>query len=176
MVVDEARWEWRGRRFAHLASDRSLEELHAFAESIALRRVAFHGDHYDIDETHREAAVRAGAEPVPARELVARLRQGGLRLPPHLRPGRWRPLLVARWPLEDQDLAVVGRHDPGLPRALADLKRRIVGRDGVTTVLTRGRSVAVLLRFVDGSGVGELPAGVRRTVDGDDLVLELLAG
>ena len=57
VLVDEARWRWRGRLWAHLVSDRSLEELHAFAEGIGLRRVAFQGDHYDVDVEHRERAV-----------------------------------------------------------------------------------------------------------------------
>ena len=79
ILVDEARWPWRGRRWAHLVSDESYEELHEFAALIGKRRVAFQGDHYDVDEAEREQALAAGAVAVNSRELVARLRAAGLR-------------------------------------------------------------------------------------------------
>lgn len=79
ILVDEARWPWRGRRWAHLVSDESYEELHRFAASIGKRRAAFQGDHYDVDEAERECALAAGAVAVNSRELVARLRAAGLR-------------------------------------------------------------------------------------------------
>lgn len=79
LLVDAAAWPWRGRRWAHLCSDRSLEELHAFAAGLGVRRIAFQGDHYDIDAEQRAGAVAAGAVPVDARELVRRLRDSGLR-------------------------------------------------------------------------------------------------
>ncbi|WP_419856239.1 DUF4031 domain-containing protein [Candidatus Poriferisodalis sp.] len=81
ILVDEALWPWRGRRWAHLASDESYEELHRFAELIGKRRAAFQGDHYDVDEAERELALAAGAVAVNSRELVARLRAAGLRRP-----------------------------------------------------------------------------------------------
>lgn len=79
ILVDEARWPWRGRRWAHLVSDESYEELHRFAASIGKRRAAFQSDHYDVDEAERELALAAGAVAVDSRELVARLRAAGLR-------------------------------------------------------------------------------------------------
>lgn len=79
ILVDAARWPWRGRRWAHLVSDESYDELHAFAELIGKRRAAFQGDHYDVDSQEREMALHAGAVPVDSRELVARLRAAGLR-------------------------------------------------------------------------------------------------
>lgn len=79
VLVDAAAWPWRGRHWAHLCSDTSLDELHAFAGAIGVRRIAFQGDHYDIDAGQRSAAVDAGAVPVDARELVRRLRAAGLR-------------------------------------------------------------------------------------------------
>ena len=60
VLIDEPRWWWRGRRWCHLVSDTSLRELHDFAAGSASRR-AFQGDHYDIPEEHRPAAVAAGA-------------------------------------------------------------------------------------------------------------------
>lgn len=79
ILVDSAIWRWRGRRWAHLASDSSYEELHAFGERLGLRREYFQGDHYDIPEPVREAAVALGAVPVTSTELVRRLRAAGLR-------------------------------------------------------------------------------------------------
>lgn len=82
ILVDECRWWWRGRRWCHLVSDQSLDELHAFAESIGASRRAFQGDHYDVPEELRDVVVGAGAHEVGSRELVRRLRASGLRITP----------------------------------------------------------------------------------------------
>lgn len=79
ILVDRAVWHRRGRRWAHLVSDQSFEELHAFAERLGLPPRAFHRDHYDVPEEWRERAIDLGAEPVDPRELVRRLRAAGLR-------------------------------------------------------------------------------------------------
>jgi hypothetical protein len=79
ILVDPAVWPWRDRRWAHLVSDESLAELHAFADRLGLPRRAFQGDHYDIPAELREDALALGASPVSARELVQRLKQSGLR-------------------------------------------------------------------------------------------------
>jgi hypothetical protein len=91
LLVDEARWPWRGRRWCHLVSDVSLDELHDFAARLGVPRRAFQGDHYDLDEPRRALAIALGAEAVPSRELLARLRGAGLRLPPAARRARGRP-------------------------------------------------------------------------------------
>lgn len=80
VLVDEAVWPWRGRRWAHLVSDESYDELHAFADALGIPERAFQGDHYDVPADLRDKAVAAGAEAVSARELVVRLRAAGLRL------------------------------------------------------------------------------------------------
>lgn len=80
ILIDEAVWPWRGRRWAHLVSDTSYDELHAFAQDLGLPRLGFQGDHYDVTAEVRERALAAGAVPVAARELVTRLRAAGLRL------------------------------------------------------------------------------------------------
>ena len=85
VLVDEARWLWRGRRWCHLVSDKSLGELHAFAARLGVPRRAFQGDHYDLHEDLRRDAVANGAAEVPSRELVVRLRAAGLRLSPAAR-------------------------------------------------------------------------------------------
>jgi hypothetical protein len=85
VLVDECRWLWRGRRWCHLVSDESLDELHTFAERLGVPRRAFQGDHYDLDEDRRARAVALGAQVVSSREIVARLRAAGLRISPAAR-------------------------------------------------------------------------------------------
>jgi hypothetical protein len=81
ILVDRAIWRWRGRHWAHLVSDHSFDELHRFAAALGLERAWFQGDHYDVPAEVRDEAIRRGAEPVSARELVLRLRDSGLRDP-----------------------------------------------------------------------------------------------
>jgi Protein of unknown function (DUF4031) len=52
---------------------------------LGLPRRAFHGDHYDVPAEHRARAIELGAVPVTSRDLVTRLRESGLRLPPSRR-------------------------------------------------------------------------------------------
>jgi hypothetical protein len=79
ILVDRPVWPAHGRRFAHLVSDASFEELHAFAEVLGLPRRAFHRDHYDLPAEWWDDAIAAGATEVDAREIVRRLRAAGLR-------------------------------------------------------------------------------------------------
>ncbi|MDH3706574.1 MAG: DUF4031 domain-containing protein, partial [Acidimicrobiia bacterium] len=44
ILIDRARWLWRGERWSHLASDSHLDELHEFAVRIGVRRLSFQGD------------------------------------------------------------------------------------------------------------------------------------
>lgn len=77
VYVDNAVFQWRGRRWAHLLAD-DLDELHAFAARLGMPRRAFQdkrsGAHYDIDSAMREVAVRLGAEPVSRLQDRARMR------------------------------------------------------------------------------------------------------
>lgn len=79
VLVDSAIWPWRDRLWAHLVSDESYAELHAFAARLEIPRRAFQGDHYDIPDVLRDRAIELGAQAVSGRELVLRLRQSGLR-------------------------------------------------------------------------------------------------
>ena len=79
VLVDAAIWPFEGRRWAHLVSDTSFEELHVFAERLGIPRRAFQGDHYDVPTEYRERAIDLGAQPVASRVLVRRLRAAGLR-------------------------------------------------------------------------------------------------
>ena len=79
ILVDPAVWPFRGRKWAHLVSDTSYDELHAFAARLGLPPRAFHFDHYDVPEELRDEALALGATAVSARVVVQRLRASGLR-------------------------------------------------------------------------------------------------
>ena len=85
VLIDEPMWWHRGRKWSHLVSDTSFDELHAFTLAVGIPRRAFQGDHYDIPEEHYGEMVAAGAQPTPSRELVRRMRAAGLRLGPQAR-------------------------------------------------------------------------------------------
>ena len=82
ILIDEARWHHRGRRWCHLVSDESYDELHAFADANGIPRRGFQGDHYDIPEEYRPELIAAGAVVVESRVLLRRLKAAGLRLTP----------------------------------------------------------------------------------------------
>ena len=62
------------RRMCHMMTDGDIEELHAMALSIGLRRAWFQDHslhpHYDLTASKRAAAIRAGAVTVSSRELI----------------------------------------------------------------------------------------------------------
>lgn len=80
VLIDQPMWPAHNRLWAHLVSDSSLEELHAFAENARLPRRSFDLDHYDVPEERYDDLVSAGAEPVSNRDLVRRLQASGLRV------------------------------------------------------------------------------------------------
>ena len=88
MLIDEPLWWFRGRRWSHLVSDSSLDELHDFADSMGIPRRGFQGDHYDVPEDYYDELVAAGAQQTPSRELLRRLKAAGLRLSPEERRAR----------------------------------------------------------------------------------------
>ena len=113
MLVDDPLWWWRGRRWCHLVSDVSLDELHRFAAAAGVSRRAFQGDHYDIPEEHREQLIAAGAVAVPSRELLRRLRAAGLRLAPAERRARRRAAGGDGVAIEHRDGGKDGADDQG---------------------------------------------------------------
>lgn len=68
------------RYWCHMMTDdltaAGLEELHAMARNIGLRRERFQDKpglpHYDLTATQRQLALRYGAQEVPSRQLVRR--------------------------------------------------------------------------------------------------------
>lgn len=81
VLIDPPRWPAHGRVWAHLVSDASYEELHAFAEANEIPRRGFDHDHYDVPGERYELLIAAGAVPVDSRELLRRLDAAGLRQP-----------------------------------------------------------------------------------------------
>ena len=80
IIVDEARYPYRGKMYCHMMSDlverdKALEELHAFAASLGLKRSWFQNHathpHYDIAPSKRALAIERGAKEVTSREMVA---------------------------------------------------------------------------------------------------------
>ena len=81
VLIDTPVWPCRGRRWSHLVSDVSHEELHRFAAGVlGIPRRAFQGDHYGGPEELYDRAVAGGAEAVTCRELLSRLVAAGLRV------------------------------------------------------------------------------------------------
>ena len=95
VLVDTPRWPAHGTLWAHLVSDASLTELHAFAARCGVPRRSFDLDHYDVPAARHAELVAAGAQHVTGRELVRRLRASGLRVPATERPARAE--LARRW-------------------------------------------------------------------------------
>jgi Protein of unknown function (DUF4031) len=88
VLIDEPIWWFKGRRWSHLVSDVSYDELHEFAEQAGIPRRGFQGDHYDVPEEYFDDLIGAGAQLTSSRELLRRLRAGGLRLSPAQRRAR----------------------------------------------------------------------------------------
>lgn len=77
--VDPPMWPAHGHLWAHLISDTSLAELHAFASQVGIPERSFEGDHYDIPDQRHAEVVAAGAQLTTASDLVRRLHRSGLR-------------------------------------------------------------------------------------------------
>ncbi|MFI2564178.1 DUF4031 domain-containing protein [Paenarthrobacter sp. NPDC018779] len=97
IYVDPPLWPAHGTVFSHLISDKSLDELHAFAAAAGVPERAFDGDHYDVPERRYDDLVKAGAIPVEARILVRKLIASGLRIPARERSKALTVPLMERW-------------------------------------------------------------------------------
>jgi hypothetical protein len=80
VLVDAPMWPAHGRMWAHLVSDTSLDELHAFAAANGVPARGFDRDHYDVPADRIDELVAAGATRVTAGELNRRLIASGLRV------------------------------------------------------------------------------------------------
>lgn len=59
-----------GRKYVmcHMIAD-TEEELHAMADNIGVLRKWYQGDHYDITQSKKVLAIKAGAVPITLRQL-----------------------------------------------------------------------------------------------------------
>ncbi|HOB57583.1 MAG TPA: DUF4031 domain-containing protein [Rhodoglobus sp.] len=80
VLIDQPIWPAHNTLWAHIVSDTSLEELHAFAEAAGIPRRGFDLDHYDVPAHKWHELVALGAQPVGVREFVQRLEASGLRV------------------------------------------------------------------------------------------------
>jgi hypothetical protein len=80
VLIDEPVWPAHGTLWAHLVSDESYDELHAFAAAAGIPERGFDNDHYDVPLRKWDDLVAMGAEPVTGRELLRRLQKSGLRV------------------------------------------------------------------------------------------------
>ncbi len=100
VFVDNERISWRGKLWCHLVAE-SLEELHAFAAVLGLKRGWFQErasyPHYDVTTEVRDRALRLGAVPGCKVQIIAcaRLLRGELRTGHSLSPCLAQPDLVA---------------------------------------------------------------------------------
>ena len=80
ILVDEPLWPNHGTKWAHLISDASIDELHAFARAAGIPERGFDHDHYDVPAERIADLVARGAEQVAPKQLVRRLIASGLRV------------------------------------------------------------------------------------------------
>ncbi|HWR86617.1 MAG TPA: DUF4031 domain-containing protein [Rhodoglobus sp.] len=80
VLIDQPIWPAHDILWAHVVSDASLDELHAFAARAGLPRRSFDLDHYDVPAYRWQELVALGAQPVGVREFVTRLQASGLRV------------------------------------------------------------------------------------------------
>ncbi len=81
VLIDSAMWPAHGTVWAHLVSDSSLEELHAFARANDIPPRSFDLDHYDVPADLIPRLLAGGAQHVDGKQLVRRLIASGLRVP-----------------------------------------------------------------------------------------------
>ena len=87
VLIDQPIWPAHNTLWAHLVSDTSLDELHAFAAIAGIPRRGFDHDHYDVPAAKWDDLVAQGAVPVTVRQLVERLQASGLRVSQRERRG-----------------------------------------------------------------------------------------
>jgi hypothetical protein len=80
VYVDDAIWDWQGRKWCHLLAD-GVDELHRFAFKLGLHRTSYQGPpktsapHYDLTALERRRAIALGAIVCDRAAIVAVYRQ-----------------------------------------------------------------------------------------------------
>lgn len=78
VYVDRMQEMQDGKLWCHMATDGDIEELHAFAGEIGLKRGWFQPKslpHYDLTQRKRERAIAHGAVSVSTRELIEKCKR-----------------------------------------------------------------------------------------------------
>jgi len=155
ILVDAAIWPWRGRRWAHLISDVSYDELHEFAVSIGVRRVGFQGDHYDIESDTRLIALEQGAVDTDSRQIVRRLRASGLRIAPGQKLPSWQ--VISKRMTVDDDASLKTALHPDVfgsttHRFVSALSTDLVRIGAVEATVVARPAEAALILSVSGPG------------------------
>jgi hypothetical protein len=131
LLIDTPRWPWRGRLWAHLVSDDSLDELHTAARALGLRWLSFGRDHYDVPDTLWPAACEM-ADHVDSRVIVRSLRNSGLRVGGGKPQKAWQP--IGALP-RDLDTGAVGTWLREVRPAFAHASVDVLARPGELVVL-----------------------------------------
>ncbi|GAB3277865.1 hypothetical protein GCM10027449_17730 [Sinomonas notoginsengisoli] len=139
ILIDSPVWPAHGTVFAHLVSDLSLAELHAFAAAAGIPERAFDEDHYDVPERRHAELVARGAMEVSGRDLARALIASGLRVPARERAKALELPLIQRW-----QALLPGRQDLGreLLTRWAEPHRRYHTRAHLFAVLTSLERIA----------------------------------
>lgn len=139
ILIDSPIWPAHGTVFAHLVSDTSLAELHAFAAAADIPERAFDEDHYDVPERRHNELVALGAHEVSGKHLARALIASGLRIPARERAKALELPLLQRW-----DATLPGRGDLGreLLDRWAEPHRRYHTRAHLFAVLTSLEAIA----------------------------------
>ena len=80
VYVDQAIWQWHGRKWCHLLAD-DLDELHRFAARLGIKRTSFQcppkssAPHYDLTAYERKRAIAQGAVTCSRDEMVVVVRR-----------------------------------------------------------------------------------------------------
>ena len=80
VYIDDAIWEWRGLKWAHLLAD-DTDELHRFAASLGIHQTSYQGPpktsipHYDLTGYERRRAIASGAIACSRDEIVVVVRR-----------------------------------------------------------------------------------------------------
>lgn len=77
VYVDSARNIFGRMKMSHMIAD-DLNELHAMADKIGLKRIHFQNNprhpHYDVSQVKRSLAIKHGAVEIGSRDLIKLLR------------------------------------------------------------------------------------------------------
>ena len=80
VYVDDAIWDWHGRKWCHLLAD-NIDELHRFARKLGLHGTSFQSPprvsapHYDLTAYERRRAITYGAVVCDRAAIVTVYRQ-----------------------------------------------------------------------------------------------------